>query len=367
MSQNITDAKTGADSSPAQDAKLGVASSTTKQGDNESSLTAALAVTAKTPGGEGETVSEDDTLKNEAVNGNVQKLNKTKAQDALEVDGEEAEPSTEDEEGEEEDGEEKDDTDAEGKEDDANEDKDEEGEEDTDKSKGQDARLDKHPRFQELNEKVKSLEPLAKQAKVINDFCSSHGISTQEMAQALDLVAMLKDPTKAQQAQQVLAPIWQGVNAVLGEVLPPDLQKAVDDQKVTIEFARELAKTRAQNVMGQQVSQQERARQAQVQLETQVTAWEKQKRASDPDFQTKFPMLVDSYEAALARNPTNDPRERIAILETVYKQVTDRVIAFRPKTKTKKVLPSTGSAKTKVEPKSSLDAAMAAASKHGTA
>ena len=350
MPQDILDDKTDKTSSVSSDANREASSSSEKTSDKEplSSLEVALATAATTPGGEGEVLADGETQEDESPDGDVLKQNKT-GEGEEDEGGEKEEEVAEDKP----EGESEDDEDA--------EDDDEEA-----KKKDQESRLDKNPRFRELNERVKTLEPLAKEAEVIRTYCSQNRISTQEMAQALELVAMTKNPAKYADAKRILEPLWIGLNSAMGEILPKDLQQEVDDAKLTVERAKEIAKLRAGQTVTAQTQEQDRVQRFQQEVNQGINSWVDLKKKSDPDWDFKLPFLQDAYQARMAspESARLNPQQRVALLEKVYTEVTQRVVPLRPTPKKKAPPLSGGSVRTKEAPKSSLEVALATVRKH---
>jgi len=338
----------------------GSAADANNTGKNEptSSLDVALAVAAATSGGEGEGASLQDK-KAEGEEGAVTKNNGTEA--IKEDKGEESPKSQENEPVED-----KPEGETEGDGQDEQEDGKDDGEEkeQTEEDKTKEAeeakRLDKNPRFQELTKKVQELEPLANRMRNVEKWMKDNGVSADEASQALNLVTLLKNPARADEAFKVLEPIIQGLQAARGEVLPIDLQKQVDDGNVSLPLAKELAKARAQKVMNEQTQQSQGQQQFATRCAQAVTSWEEATKKTDPDFQRKLPFMIDALKARVLANPRATPEQRVQFCVEIHKEITERLGEFIPKPKARKTLGTQNGtqARTQKEPKSTLDVAL---------
>lgn len=319
------------------------ASSATEDTQKSSPLAEAMKVAGAAEGGDGEQVA--DQSQNEEAD--------EKSRSKIEQDGKEA--STEGEENENApEGDEEQDEKVQENETEKSDDEPEEGAEEdkTDKTveltkeqKEENERFDKHPRFQELNKKVKDLEPLAETQRGIETFCKTHGVTGEQFKQALQMAALMNvDPVKARAA---LLPIMENLNAYVGEKLPEELQKRVDAGTLDVNDAKEMARLRAQATMTQTRSAQTQEQVFNASCAKAVSDWETSKKALDPDYDKKYdliePVFMGMLQAARVQGKEPSPQDRVRFAEQAWKQVTDKLIVFMPKRPIKKSFKTNGS------------------------
>lgn len=175
-------------------------------------------------------------------------------------------------------------------------------EEDIAKEKAEDERFDKHPRFKELRGQVAQRDkviaeykPKAEQFDQITGFMKEQNLNNDEVGQLFQVGALLKNDPMA--AYKAIEPIWRKLEALVGDVLPADIQDRLDKGLVDEDTARELARQRgtASVRAGQDALAMERKRQADAEAETQ--------RRADDEAKTRanFAGAVDAYWATLAK------------------------------------------------------------------
>jgi len=259
-----------------------------------------------------------------------------------------------------------------------------------------------HPRWKAVvgeraayEQKVKELEPLAKDHQSVIEFCKAKGISGQDYQQALEIAAMLK--TDPQAAYEKLAPVVDGLRALRGDTLPKDLadelvsvQSDLKDGIISEETAkryesrlREVAKLRAQHTLSGEQSkvteqqQRERAVGAAVQA---VTEWQQAKQKADLDYRPKakadephglFELVDREFQFLMNQAHQKgqnivDPRVVVQLAEQAYSSIKASTARFVPQPKARKGLPSSNtSPNAHREPESLHEAIQMAAAKHG--
>lgn len=198
----------------------------------------------------------------------------------------------------------------------------------------------KHPRFQHLVRKTKALEGDARQFRQASDYMEAHGVSHQEFASHLELVALSKtDPAKA---WEIAKPIVQQLLIAAGEVLPDDLKQMVASGQMTEQAAAEVSRSRARvksvetgQTFAQQRQERLQQRQAGEALVNTAATWEQDRRAKDPNFEAKQPLLMRevAYLIRIEGQPTTPEGVR-AQLEKAYKAVVVPAIRQAPKAPT---------------------------------
>lgn len=225
-----------------------------------------------------------------------------------------------------------------------------ESEEKTQKQKDEDARLDKQPRFQELNQRVKAMEPDANLGKAVKNYLGQHRIPQQTYEQGLELMRLLvEDPAKALLAMK---PIYESLQKHAGDILDDDLRAAVEGSEMNEARAKEFQRMRNQQAMGTRMTEQQQIEQRQRAYDDSMNGWVQDKMRTDPDYKPSATPdqkgLFETTEAFFARNaastPPRNPQEAVALAEKSYKEA-KQMFAKRltPQPKKKKVLRSNGS------------------------
>src|SRR3546814_83015 len=104
------------------------------------------------------------------------------------------------------------------------------------------AEFHKHPAWQRLIRERDENKGAAEQFGQITGFMDKHGLSPAEAAEGFTVMAMIKvDPAGALKALEAKA---DEIRQFLGEKLPDDLQKEVEDGTISEGRAKELAQAR---------------------------------------------------------------------------------------------------------------------------
>ena len=197
----------------------------------------------------------------------------------------------------------------------------------TERQRKLDERLDQHPRFQEINNKVKELTPWAENAKLDADFCQRNNIAPEQKKTAMELCALLnRDPAKA---RETLAKIIENIDLATGKSLPADLAKEVTDGTMSKERATELHMARMaleQSKRQATQNQQQQLQSYQQQINSAQNSWDMAKRRQDPDFSPKkagaedgkWELVNELLIAKAAVKPPTTVAEATAQLEECY-------------------------------------------------
>jgi hypothetical protein len=187
-----------------------------------------------------------------------------------------------------------------------------------------------HPRWKEVNTKLKEAEPAAEQYRKITNFMETNHLSQQEMVDGFKIMAMMKqEPAEAYKALKgyvdKLAPL-------AGEILPDELKRRVDDGFDSPETAQELARLRAKQdfeVVRQREMQQRQEQQQVVERQTAIVSavesWEKAEEAKDPDWSAKYEMVNDRVMALLRTERPASPSDAIEIARRALSDVNARL------------------------------------------
>ncbi len=165
---------------------------------------------------------------------------------------------------------------------------------------------------QEARERIEGYErdivPRAEQWGKLTNFLEKNGVSDEEAAQALMISAYLKsDPSKA---WEHLKPIVEAVQKFMGQELPEDLQKDVDDGTITQERAQELASLRNRQAFDSRRSKETEAQRVEREAQDARTqtmrdvndatvARERMAAEKDPDYWTVKAPLMEGEMARL--------------------------------------------------------------------
>lgn len=188
-------------------------------------------------------------------------------------------------------------------------------------------------------------KPAEAQLGKINGFIANAGLSREDVNTGFEVMRLMKnDPEKALVA---LEPIITSLRAVVGDTLPPDLQKQVDTGILTEQHAKELSRTRSSLALTrareerteQQRTEQDNARAVQGLAEKvggAVGNWETQWKSQDPDYRVKQSRVMQGIELALykAQQTNSLPRttaEAIAMCDKVKREVEEDMRKLKPK------------------------------------
>lgn len=163
----------------------------------------------------------------------------------------------------------------------------------------------------EALDKVKELEPEAEGFRKITGFIRDAGMTPDEANLLLEVGRNMKhDPLKA---LEQLKPYYDALQRMAGDVLPPDLQAAVDRQEITPVYARQLARTKTETaVLSQRTQAQEdadrrrqdaeRTQQFGANVASTISTWESNQAKSDPDWTLKQGRIGELIELDIRRN-----------------------------------------------------------------
>ena len=226
------------------------------------------------------------------------------------------------------------------------------------KVKEEDARLDKHPRFQQvikernsLREQFKQVENEVKEYRSVTGYMQQHGLAPNEVNIGFQVMAAIKnDPMKA---IELLGPYVQRLNEFAGITLPPQLQQQVNEGLITSDHAQLLARSQNQNGLlqnqmrerqireqaAQQQNQQAQQRAAEEQRVQQLSqgvlhavgGWEAQKKQTDPDYQKKEKFLLQAIRAEFLEKPPLTPTDAVKLAEAKWQEITTNLREFIPR------------------------------------
>lgn len=225
-------------------------------------------------------------------------------------------------------------------------------------------------RIRDLIEQRNDASARAGRVEPILNFLEKNDIPQEDLSVVLDLTARLRHGDFAGFLQGV-APYIDLARQYTGQVLPPDLQKQVQEGYVSPEIARELAQRRAnEQVMRTQSAEQAQKSQRVVQEATavnirqSVSQWEQQTRALDPDYDLKADVVRRTAQALMQEHGVPQTAEQaLQYARRAYEEVNTQMARLRPAPKMTAAVPSStsatrGNSTPGAEPKSVFEAAM---------
>lgn len=230
--------------------------------------------------------------------------------------------------------------------------------------------FNKHPRFRELvkekntyKTQVAEYEADAKQYREIQGFMQANGLTAEEVAQSLEMLAKVKtgDPATAYELMQER---MEALAVAAGKKLPTELEEKVEQGYIDRETAQELyqrqvdAERKAQVASTQLERQSVQDQQAQVHaMASAVAAWEQSTKATDPDFDLKAELVKDRVRAHVAQHgmpKTTDAALKMS--KDAYDAVTQTLLRVRgDKTPMRTAVGGKTNGSAAPEPKSLLD------------
>lgn len=238
-----------------------------------------------------------------------------------------------------------------------------------------------------LTERVSTLEPQAEQMNILQEFMQERQLTPANVSELLVVggLAMSSDPKDLRQALTRVDAFRNQIMSQLGDVLPEDLQKKVDDGLVDAETAKEVAlqrveTQRAQNKVKQadttvetgvkQANTERDALAAEV-VHSTISDWQRTKIGSDPDYLQKAELLQKEIKLRVMAEGGKvlDKAKALKIAEEAYTEVNRifKTLAPSKSAPAKRVVQSKASPGNMAsKPNSALDAARAGLAKaHG--
>jgi len=201
---------------------------------------------------------------------------------------------------------------------------------------------------QRLTERLTELEPAADQMSQLQNFMQERNLTPQHVSELMVVggLAMSDDPKDLRAALDRVNKFKSQIESQLGEVLPDDLQKKVDDGLLDADTAKEVAlnrvdkqraeakATRAETVVQttqQQSQQQIEAGAAQI-VHSTISDWQRQKFSSDPDYPRKAELLQKEIKLRVMAEGGKvlDRNKALQIAEEAYTEVNRLFKALAP-------------------------------------
>lgn len=236
-----------------------------------------------------------------------------------------------------------------------------------------------------LTDRVKELEPAAEQMEALHNYMQERNLTPQNVSELLLVggLVMSDNPKDLQAALVRVDSFRDQILSQLGEKLPDDLQKKVDDGLLDADSAKEVALSRVNAQRAEQrvltakahvenagkVVEDVNTTQAKERVHSTITDWQSQKFKSDPDYSRKAELLTKEIRLRVASEPNGvvlDPKRALTIAEEAYKEVNRIFGALAPSNTngSKRVLTSKANQQQMASvPNTALDAARAGLAK----
>lgn len=184
----------------------------------------------------------------------------------------------------------------------------------------------------EATKLVDQYKPQAESFGQISGFMRENGIANEEAAEAFTIMAMVK--SNPQEALKRMRVHIDNIAQAVGEILPADLAKKVEDGTLDEDTAKELSVARASAAREAALHQDlqtkttEEKKQTQAVETAQVLAntlnnWQSNKSKTDPDYSKKHDLLKVYIQAAIAeKGRPENPAQVAAIADEAYGKVT---------------------------------------------
>lgn len=229
--------------------------------------------------------------------------------------------------------------------------------EEEDTSDADDAKVPfhEHPRWKELQTKLKAAQADASRMSKIDTYCQQYGVTEDQVGQALEMAALLNnDPVEAYKR---ITELGTALASYAGDKLPADLEKAVKDGVVAPEYAKRMAKLEAEvNLMKRQgqIGQQRTAEQQRTAMVKSLNVWEQSVSSRDPDFKRKAELVEAKFVAMATKTLPRTSEEAVALADQAYSAVNKHLMGFAP-APAKRAGPNGSSKKPLAEPKTAQE------------
>ena len=187
-------------------------------------------------------------------------------------------------------------------------------------------------RLTELDERVKGYEPKVQSLEQLQQYLQVSNLSQEDFVESLEVARLIKsDPAAAYQRMQ---PIIEKLQGHVGERLPEDLAQAVQEGSLSDDYAKQLARERAERtrLSGTRTERDQRDtefRQAQQAQDTNqrtvdaVKALEATWQSTDPDYKLKSERVWERMQSIMQREGKAPTPEYITEVAKKAKQDVD--------------------------------------------
>lgn len=215
-----------------------------------------------------------------------------------------------------------------------------------------------HPRWKEMISERDALKPKAEEFEKITKFMSTNGLSNAEVVEGFQIMALMK--TNPVEAHKKISEYKAKLDALVGETLPPEISRKVEEGYVDAGTAKQLAALQAEKQLAeqrQQYAMQQQAEQARESIHSAVVGWEQQMKAKDPDWSAKQDLVTDQVRLMMQTEKPNTVEEALSLVERAHTTIKDRLSRFAPRRQpVSPVASSSSSVNATAQPKTLLEA-----------
>lgn len=225
----------------------------------------------------------------------------------------------------------------------------------------------KHPRWIEVQDRLKAETEVANEYRAIEKFAQANRLSTEDIVDGLQLLALVK--TDPSQARDQIVKILEDIDNYTGVKLPKDLADQVEAGELTKEGATEISKARAREKhltsreTARETEQQTANRQKQFQefrtkVNDSIRAAEKDAAKTDTDYLRIKKNVLDRMATLAKGKKINSPEAGVALWKQAYTEVRAEMKDLLPPPKEKRFEPSKpgGGGAAPTAPKTLMDA-----------
>jgi len=199
-----------------------------------------------------------------------------------------------------------------------------------------------------LTERLEEAQPAVEQMESLRNFMQEKNLSTENVSELMVVggLAMSDDPKDLRAALNRVNQFKAQIESQLGDILPDDLQKKVEDGHLDAEAAKEvalsrIATARAENkVKGAETVVQTTQNDSQKQVESAaaqvvhstISDWQREKASKDPDYPRKAELLQKEIRLRVMAEGGKvlDKNKALKIADDAYAEVNRLYKALAP-------------------------------------
>jgi hypothetical protein len=190
----------------------------------------------------------------------------------------------------------------------------------------------------ELRNEVEQLRPVARIGNELETFSRTNDLSGDDVILCLQMAAAIRRGDY-EEFYRTVSPYVRKAQEYIGVVLPPDLHQRVEQGHMTVEAAKEFARTRFDNERSRAAALDAQDRQAQSSvaamqsdIQRSVSALEARFAASDPDYKAKADQVRRVAQAMLFERGgrITSVNDALQITKDAYVEVSKSLRARQP-------------------------------------
>jgi len=217
-----------------------------------------------------------------------------------------------------------------------------------------------HPRWKEVVAERDAYRSDAGEYRKITTFMSQNGLTNEEVIEGFQIMALMK--TNPAEAHKRISHYKAQLDEFVGEKLPEDISKKLEEGYIDDATAKELAALKAEKnlqAQRQQYAAEQHALSVQADIHGAVVNWEQQMKVKDPDWSAKQDLVIDQVKLMLASEKPSTTKEALALVERAHSIIKERLSRFAPQRRPVTTVSSaTSSANANAVPKSLKEAVL---------